>query len=72
MSDVPGAWALLIVARALRGGPPVGGSELRSGSDLHVRKGWFGRALCRWGIHAWSLATPRYFVCRRCGKSKGM
>jgi hypothetical protein len=63
MSDMPGAWALVFIARALR----------RPGSGHHgVSESWIGRALCRLGIHRWSVATPRYFVCTRCGKSKGI
>jgi hypothetical protein len=63
MSDVPGAWALLFVARALR---------QPGRDDYRIAKSLIGRGLCRLGLHRWRLATPRYFVCSRCGKSKGI
>jgi hypothetical protein len=63
MGDLPGAWALLFVARVLRPS---------RGNDHTATKRWMARLLCRLGIHRWSLASPRYFVCTRCGKTKGM
>jgi hypothetical protein len=63
MSDGPGAWALLFAARALR---------QRGGHPHAVTTRWIAKVLCRFGLHKWSLASPRYFVCTRCGKTKGM
>jgi hypothetical protein len=62
MSDMPGAWALFFVARALR----------QPGQHHAVTAQWIAKVLCRFGLHKWSLASPRYFVCTRCGKTRGM